>query len=338
LREKLLTRGEYYDRYARAERRDIINRAKQGQKGVIGVTGERGIGISRLLEQIQESLDESMIVLDCKSNRFEDLSTSLGSALGIKSVNARKVSQKLEESGIHTIAIDNLHRLVRPVMGGQNEIARLSELIEGIRADVLWVFSVDCFAWQFMRRARADRSTIGETIALRPWTEEQIAELLEMRNVEAGIEASFSDVSIPREFMETTPETAEERNKSGVFRMIGSMSGGNPSVALGIWADSIYSDESGQLRVRTPISPRSKDLDRASPNLLLVLRAIAQWEVISEPDIADNLRLPQGAVSSAIHYSVQRGWIEETSFGYRLTWPWFRTIIGLLLRQNLLAR
>jgi hypothetical protein len=338
LREKLLTSGEYYDRYARAERRDITNRAKQGQKGVIAITGERGIGVSRLLEQIQESLNESMIVLDCKSNRFEDLSASLGNALGIKSVNARKVSQKLEESGIHTIAIDNLHRLVRPVMGGQNEIARLSELIEGIRADVLWVFSVDCFAWQFMRRARADRSTIGETIALRPWTEEQIAELLEMRNVEAGIEASFSDVSVPREFMETTQETAEERNKSGVYRMIGSMSGGNPSVALGIWADSIYAGESGQLQVRTPKSPRSKDLDKATPNLLLVLRAIAQWEVISELDIADNLRLPQGAVSSAIHYSVQRGWIEETSFGYRLTWPWFRTIIGLLLRQNLLAR
>lgn len=338
MREKLLTRGEYYDRYARAERRDIINRAKQGQNGVIAITGERGIGVSRLLERIQESLDESMIVLDCKSNRFEDLSSSLGSALGIKSVNARKVSQKLEESGIHTIAIDNLHRLVRPIMGGQTEISRLSELVEGIRADVLWVYSVDCFAWQFMRRARADRSTIGESIALRPWTEEQIAELLEMRNIEAGIEASFSDVSVPREFMETTQETAEERNKSGVYRMIGSMSGGNPSVALGIWADSLYADESGQLNVRTPKSPRSKDLDKASPNLLLVLRAIAQWEVISEPDIADNLRLPQGAVSSAIHYSVQRGWIEETNFGYRLTWPWFRTIIGLLLRQNLLAR
>jgi hypothetical protein len=138
--------------------------------------------------------------------------------------------------------------------------------------------------------------------------------------------------------METTQSTAEERNKAGVYRMISTMSGGNPSVALGIWADSIYLDDAGQLNVRTPKSPRSSDLDKASPNLLLVLRAIAQWEVISEADIADNLRLPQGAVGSAIHYCIQRGWIEETEHGFRLSWRWFRTIIRLLLRQNLLAR
>jgi hypothetical protein len=223
-------------------------------------------------------------------------------------------------------------------MGGQAELTCLSSLIESIHEDVLWIFSVDRFAWQFMRRVRADRSAVNEVIALRSWSEEQTAELLDMRNEEAGMDVDFSTVVIPREFMETALDTAAERNKAGVFRMICTMSGGNPAVALRIWADSIYADESGQLHVRTPTQAKSRDLDRAPQNILLVLRVIAQWELISEADIMDNLRLPQGAVSSAVHYCVQRGWIEENSKGFSLTWGWFRTINRVLLRQNLLAR
>ena len=338
LRKKLMAHGEFYDRFARSERREIINRAKQEQSGVIAITGERGIGMSTLLARITESLDGRMILLDCLGKSYDELAHSLGEALGVRNVNSKNVSQKLEDSGIHAIAIDNLHRLVRPVMGGQKDLAKLSELIEGIHVGVLWIFSVDCFAWQFMRRARADRSTIGEAIELRSWSEEQIAELLDMRNTEAGIDADFSNAPVPPEFMETAMDTVEERNKAGVFRMICAMAGGNPSVALRIWADSIYPDESGRLLVRAPVQLRSRELDKAAPNLLLVLRAIAQWEVISEKDIAGNLRLPPGAVGSAIHYSLQRGWIEESQAGYRLAWRWFRTIIRVLLRQNLLAR
>jgi DNA-binding IclR family transcriptional regulator len=105
-----------------------------------------------------------------------------------------------------------------------------------------------------------------------------------------------------------------------------------------IWADSLCPDEEGRIFVTIPAQPQSRDLDHLSQNILLVLRAIAQSEVISQADIADNLRLPTGAVSSAMHYSMSRGWIEETVAGYRLSWEWFRTITTVLARQNLLAR
>jgi len=338
LRNKLLSNGEFYARYSRPERRDIINRANQEQSGIIAISGERGIGISSLLERVGVVLESSMVLVDCVGSSFEELARSLGDALDIKNVTPKNVSKKLQESGIHTIAIDNLHRIVRPVMGGQKDLALLSELVEGVTANVLWIYSVDCFAWQFIRRARADRSTINEVVALRAWQEEQIAELLDLRNSEAGIDADFGDVSVPREFVELAQDTVEERNKAGVFRMISSMSRGNPAVALRLWADSIYPDEDGRIRVRTPVQLGSRELEKAASNVLLVLRAIAQWEVISEKDIADNLQLPQGAVGSAIHLSLQRGWIEGSSAGYRLSWRWFRTIITVLVRQNLLAR
>jgi len=280
-----------------------------------------------------------MILLDCVSGDYAQLEHSLGQALGIKRVDPKHVSAKLTESGIQTIGIDNLHRLVRPIIGGQKELILLTDLIEKVSADVLWLNSVDRFAWQYLRRARADQSSaISELITLPPWTEEQLTDLLNQRNSEAGINANFSKVKVPNEYLESTLESGQERNQAGIYRMIWTLSGGNPSVALQTWADSLCPEDNGRLTVCIPTQPKTRELENVSQNILLVLRAIAQSEVISQADIADNLRLPTGAVSSAMHYCLSRGWIEESAAGFRLSWDWFRTITSVLARQNLLAR
>ena len=338
LREQLLGRGEFYDRYARPERRKLIQRIKAHGSGIVAISGERGIGKSSFLEHVQELSDDSMILLDCVSGDYAQLEHSLGQALGIKRVDPKHVTAKLTESGIQTIGIDNLHRLVRPIIGGQKELIQLTDLIENVSADVLWLNSVDRFAWQYLRRARADQSAVSELIALPPWTEEQLTDLLNQRNNETGIDADFSKVKVPNEYLESTLKSGQERNQAGIYRMIWTLAGGNPSVALQIWADSLCPEDSGRLSVVIPTQPKTRELENVSQNILLVLRAIAQSEVISQADIADNLRLPTGAVSSAMHYSLSRGWIEESAAGFRLSWEWFRTITSVLARQNLLAR
>jgi len=313
VREQLLSRGEFYDRYARPERRKLVQRIKAHRSGIVAISGERGIGKSCFLEHVRDSSDDKMILLDCVSGEFAEVEQKLGQALGIKRVDAKHVTGKLTESGIQTIGIDNLHRLVRPVIGGQKELIQLTELIENVSADVLWVISVDRFAWQYLQRARADQAAVNEVLELPPWTEEQLADLFRQRNAESDIEPNFSDVRIPNEYLETALDTAQERNEAGLYRMIWTLSGGNPSVALQIWADCLCPNEAGHLYVTIPTQPKTRELDNVPQNILLVLRAIAQSEVIC-------------------------GWIEETAGGYRISWEWFRTITTVLARKNLLAR
>jgi len=337
-RAALLSGESGYEKHARTERRKLIRRINSNQGGIVAVVGERGVGKSAFMQNLKALLDDNVISLQCNDGKFDELQDALAHVLSIEGAPVEDISNALKQSDARVVTIDNLHRLVRPVIGGQTELSRLTDLIETTDAEVLWVLSVDCFAWQFLKRARADQSTISEVIEIPAWTEEQLSELIDLRNINAGLTPEFSNIQVPSEHAVTSLDTAEERNKAGLYRMLWTMSGGNPNVALRTWADCLFFGESDKLCVRLPVQPVTRELDSAAQNILLVLRSIAQAEVISEADIVDNLRLPSGAVSSAMHYCISRGWIEEYGGRYRLTMEWFKTITRTLARQNLLAR
>ena len=118
------------------------------------------------------------------------------------------------------------------------------------------------------------------------------------------------------------------------------LSGGNPAVALLTWSNCLCYAEEGDadVCVRLPVQPSARELESAAHNVMLVLRCIAQSELVSAADVVDNLRLPHGAVGSAMHYCNSLNWIEEVDGRYRITMHWFKTITRALARQNLLAR
>ena len=337
----VLMEGESgFDKHARTDRRRLIRRAKNGQPGIVAVIGERGIGKSAFLESIHLALDGRSLLLECKHGTFEELQSEFCRQLEIAEYSVENVSAALQTREIGAVLIKDIHRLSRPVVDGQAELKMYTDFVEAIEHKMLWVISVDCFAWQFLRCIRADQASIHEVIEIPSWSEEHLSLLLDQRNADAGIAPDFSTVQIPSEHAVTNADTAELRNKAGIYRMLWTLSGGNPAVALLIWINCLYYAEEGdkKLQVRLPVQPSARDLDSAAHNSLLVLRCIAQADLIAEADIADNLRLLPGAVGSAMHYCASRGWIEEYDGRYRVSMHWFKTITRLLARQNLLAR
>lgn len=338
-RKVLMTGESGFDKHARTERRRLIRQAKNRQPGNVAVIGERGIGKSAFLQDVHLAMEGHSLLLECKHGTFDEIQESICEQLGIRRYSIKHVSSALQKKDIGTVLIENIHRLSRPVVDGQVELRKLTEFVEAIEHKILWIISVDFFAWQFLHRVRADQASIHEVIRLPSWTEEQLSAFLEQRNAEAEIEPDFSLVQIPSEHAVTDFDTAEERNKAGIYRMLWTVSGGNPAVALLIWSNCLYyDDEVGkQLLVRLPVQLSSRDLDTAAHNVMLVLRCIAQADLIAEEDIVDNLRLPTGAVGSAMHYCGSRGWIEEYDGRYRVSMQWFKAVTRVLARQNLLV-
>ena len=340
LRIAILTGESGYEKHARADRRKLIRRGNAKQSGVVAVIGERGIGKSAFLSDVTSTLEDKAILIDSNKGLYTELEHALCQALAVEKPSAGNISEALRIQDIRLVAVRNLHRLSRPVRDGQAEMKRFADLVEAIDHEVLWVVSVDCFTWQFIKRMRADRASIHELVDLPAWTEDQLATLIEQRNASADLVPDFSSVQVPSEHAVTSYDTAEERNKAGVYRMLWSISGGNPAVALLTWTNCLYHEEESDdtLCVRLPVQPAAGELENSDHNVMLVLRCIAQSELVLQEDVEDNLRLPQGAVTSAMRHCISKGWIEEHRGYYRLAMGWFKPVTRTLARQNLLAR
>ncbi len=105
-----------------------------------------------------------------------------------------------------------------------------------------------------------------------------------------------------------------------------------------LWADSLAVTEDGKVVVHLPSPPTTSEIEKLSSQQLLVLRVIAQSELIARDEIVRSLRFSEANVGNAILVSLQQGWIEEVDGRYRLTWDWYQTITRVLARRNFLAR
>ncbi len=339
VRQSLLNSDEVLPRYSRTERRQLIERINDNESGVVSIVGERGIGKSLFLNQLTEAHNHHSITIHCHRGSFDVVSAEFLRQLGLSEIEAtdEAINEALTKNDIRLVAIHNIHLLARPVMGGLTELSKLTALFIRVNVPLIWAMSIDRYAYHFMNQARADYYVAESIVHLRSWTEEQIGDLIEKRCQSVGIEPDFSKVKVPRQHMDTEQDVIDERNRAGIYAMISSLSRGNPSIAMRLFTECLRVNKYGKLQVSLPANLDAQSLENASINMLLVLRVIAQSELISITDIKRNLRFDQPVIEATVNFTVLAGWVEHQDGLYRISWPWFRTITRVLSRKNLLA-
>jgi hypothetical protein len=341
LYERLLADDDHIvDSVAREELSVLVEHVSQGRSGAAVIISERGGGKSSLLKRVAMESGSKALFFNCPPGGYDAFYRAFMRALNLDEddVLAENIGRHLEESGIRLVGVDNMHRLSRPVLGGQRDMDRLGELARGIQTNVLWVFGVDRAAWQYISRVRAHKMLLEETLDLPLWKESQIKELIEHRVAKAGIDIDYSRLVLPRQYDDIYFETPEERNRAGYYRVLWSVSDGNPVIALRLWVESLYVAADNNLVVRIPQLLSTKKLERLSINGLLVMRAIAQMGMAAQRDIIESLKLSETEIANALRFSINNGWIEETNGYYHITWKWYLGIRRVLARQNLLSR
>jgi hypothetical protein len=221
-------------------------------------------------------------------------------------------------------------------MGGQREADRAAEIPLLVSRPLLWIFALNRVAWRYISRARAHRMALDDVLELPVWSERQIGELIELRCTEAGIEPDFSRLVLPRRIDEGQYDSVDERNRAGIYRLITTVAGGSPSMALKLWTESLVVAPGGRIVVRLPELPETNELQRSGISLLLVLRVIMQCELASADDVIKSLRLSTGEAHNSLRFLMQRGWIELDDGRYQVSDSWYGAVVSVLDRQNLI--
>jgi hypothetical protein len=341
LRKSLLEgEGKIFKRVGDKEFARLSKLVEQDNIGMSAVVAERGGGKTVFLQRIATEFMDKVVLFDCPLGGFEAFQATLAEALGMEQSEPTSADfqHRVEEAGIRVIAVDNFHRLSRPVKDGFQDMDRLAEFVRGLELRVLWVLALDSAAWNYIRRTRAARIILLEEIYLPPWTEDQIGNLIDLRCDEVGITPNFGELMLPQQLDAVDLETMIEHNRAGFRRLIWHTAGGNPAIALRLWANSLVVTEDGEFVVRLAEQQATKELEGLSLVGLLVLRVIAQFDLAADEDIVESLRFSRSEVGNAIAVALRKGWIEQTADRYRISWDWYRTITTVLSRRNLLVR
>ncbi|MGR5502729.1 ATP-binding protein [Vibrio sp. DNB22_10_4] len=306
------------------------------------VTGERGIGATRLLTQILSKVKNAEpIYINCPNSGYNDLLMHLAVSLGLEEETSEvKILSHLRKSDTHyLIAIDNCQRMVKPKVGGLNDLIRFTNLLRRSKKSHRAVFSIEKASWRFIDRARGERLLFDWVAFLPRWNEEQMSALLDSRiNPNISHSVSFEGLVVPKQW-DNDSESEEDRAKQGFYRILWHYSDGNPTVALRFFRFSLNRNkETEQVAVRLFHAPESEELDKMPKPMLAILRSIVQLESASPEDVSDCTQLTISEVIGSLRYFQSRGYIEWREDKARISDHWFRHITNVLDRQHLLVK
>lgn len=291
--------------------------AKQG--GVIIIVGSRGMGKTTLLRELK--------------SRTEALDITCETSMDLERIKA------LTAEAANAVLIDDVHLLIKPVIGGLGVFDGLMTLARASSAKTTWILAMDASLWPFLKRARDGRPMFDETYVLESWTEAQIGTLLDLRSEDADIEPQYDDLLevALNQVSEEDRLDAIEAKKAGYVRMLWDYARGNPAIALEVWRSSLGVSENEAIHVRPLQVPDTALLEALSDSSLFVLRAIIQLSPAAPEDIARATRLGPEQVLNALRYGQAQGFIAETDGRVRISWSWVRAVMRILERRHLLV-
>jgi len=318
---------------------DVAERIERGG-GVFAVVGERGSGRSTVLRRLLEN-HQRVVAIDCPQEGSAALTAALTRALDLPDNLALPEIAAWLDSGtrVRVIAIDNAHRLIRPVMGGLADFGVLTDCARRNSGHCAWVLTLDRIAWRFYSRARPAGMLFDAVVNLGGWTESDIANLLEQRSRQALIAPTF-DRLIP-EYLADADDYARaqaaSRLATNYYDLIWDYAAGNPGVALHTWTMCLGIAPDGSVQVAPFRAPDSAVFDDVPDSAVFVLRAVLQLEQASVEDVAGATMLATSDVEYALRFGEQRGYLERVDARYAITWHWYRPITQFLQRRHLLV-
>ena len=328
--------------YAVEEVKQLSKYLMSDNPSICIVSGERGIGVTTLLNSLLNKVSNAEpIYLNCPYSGYAALLSQLAGHLGLdeESSEIQILAYLRKSDTTYLIAIDNAHRLVKPMVGGLNDLIRITNLLRRSKKNHRVVLSIVNSSWRFVDRARGERLLFDLVCFLPRWSEKQVGDLLNSRiNQKLDKPLSFEGLVVPKQW-DQYDMSEEDRAKQGFYRILWHYSDGNPTVALRFFRLSINRNkETDQAVVRLFNVPESQELENMPKPMLAVLRSIIQLEIASPVILADCTQLSIAEITGVLRYFQSRGYIEWSEDQARVSDHWFRHITNVLDRQHLLVK
>jgi hypothetical protein len=313
-------------------------------QGSLAISGEQGIGRTSLVNQIVREIEREYPKFEVRRNeltdklkdrqRVFDWITDLFD-LGDVFESREELVNALRELPPRIIVIDDCQHLFVREIGGFEGLDSFLEIVSMTDEIHFWMLTFNKFAWNYINRVHPRQHYFGTVHELDTWSEEEIKELIERRNLLSERKISFTDLIV-------TEDQGEDdfyeviKTSNGYFRLLREFSKGNPRVALRYWRRSIKIDQEGTVQVSLFRKPSMRPIEQLEDEYLFVLAAIAQHGALDAAELAEITNSQFAFCEMALNYFDERDVVDMVGRRAVISPLYFRQVVNKLVASNFL--
>lgn len=318
-------------------------------QGSIALHGEAGIGRSTALFELADTLQKrcaqhdqqivyTRLIERCTSER--DVLDFVASLFSLEAPESRQsLVAQINKLPTHVLLIDDCQRLFLRTIGGFAGLEAFLQIVNLTDGKHFWTLTFEHFAWNYLARIKQRTHYFGQVIAMRPWTDAEIQDLIWKRNLMTGRTTNFTNLVVTHEDANADVSFEVIKSARGYFRLLHDFSKGNPRIALLYWLRSIKISESDDnvMDVGLFRSPPQRPLTTLADNYWFTLTAISQHGALNSREIAQIINAEEGFCEMALNYFSEKNIVRLDGLDRaKLTPLYMRQIVKQLTISNYL--
>ncbi len=304
------------------------------------IVGEWGMGKTTLLDAFERNIETDLPLarasMQARPKTPADVIAWLCTLLGVEGIDDEEaLIQALNQGERRIVIVDDAHRLFVRTIGGFQTLDTMLRVMSLTNRVVFWIVTFDQLGWRYLNRVRNRRHSFHAVVELKPFSDDQVQNLIERRNLRAGVTPRFAQLL---DEAEDDNIYAVIRTAAGFYRLLGEYAGGNPRLATWFWLGSVTPTPEG-VDVRLFQRPSSADLARLSMAQRFALTALVQHDGLDVDRLREVIAVDVEEVELDLETLHDHDIVKRRSSGdYRVATRWYRAVLDDLRNRNLLVR
>ena len=323
----------------------IIERwTKDPRRGLLAITGDRGMGKSVLMSRLADAHTGPVITASAPvghTREVQALNWLIRELELSASPNTEAVVEALRSKPRAVILVSSLHRLFLRAVGHYQGIDAVLNVMQATADHHFWVASFHGPSWAFLKGMDhvGHVGIFQHQIHLSPMTAPDMSAWLHAQTRRAQLKPRF-DSLLQQRGSGADRARRLERTERAFWRLMVDISQGNPTVAARLWVDCLSTGEvTTDVNVGIPKTPESGELEKLSDDALFTLTAIILHEDIEVEELSLVLNLSEVRVRAICRGLEQASVITTTeSNRYKVRLSWLPATERYLRRRSFLHK
>jgi hypothetical protein len=237
------------------------------------------------------------------------------------------------------IVFEDMQRLFLRTLSGFDTINKLLQLIVRTNEKAYWLSTCTLFAWDYLKKVISIEDYFAHIIVLDKLTDEQIIEIIKIRNKISGVQIEFdpkeSDLK-NKKFRQRSLAEQQTLLARRYFRSLSEYAESNISLALIFWLISTREFKSNKLVVGPFERPDLSFIKVIAIDRLMIMVSLILHDGLDEFELAraNNITLEQAKTSML--FLLEDGIVRKHKERYQVNPVIYRNVITLLKNKNLL--